>query len=77
VSAGHRYRADGWCAHPECFRHIGDEADFGFCPDRHGYDVPGRGDLPPDKRQQHARLRKQQDADMRTALLAFAARWFR
>ena len=77
MSAGHRYRADGWCAHGECFRHIADDADLGFCPDRHGYDVSARSDLPLDKRDQYARAQARRGADMGTALLAFAARWFR
>jgi len=36
VSAGHAYRADGWCRHSACLRHIADEPDFGVCPDTHG-----------------------------------------
>jgi hypothetical protein len=77
VSAGHRYRVDGWCAHPECFRNIADEVDLNLCPDRHGYDVPGRIDLPADKRDQHARASKQRTEDTRAAFFALAAKWFR
>lgn len=46
MSAGHHYRADGWCSNPRCMRHHLDPADFGFCPDTFGY----RSDLPSDKR---------------------------
>lgn len=50
MSAGHRYRADGWCANAECFRHIADEPDFGFCPDKRGDGLSYRSDVPEDKR---------------------------
>lgn len=57
MSAGHRYRADGWCANAECFRHIADEPDFGFCPDTHGDGMDYRSDVPVDKADTY-RLRK-------------------
>ncbi len=49
MSSGHRYRADGWCAEAQCFRHIADEPDFGSCPDTHGDGMAYRADVPPDK----------------------------
>lgn len=57
MSAGHRYRADGWCANAECFRHIADEPDLGFCPDTHGDGMTYRSDVPEDKANTY-RLRK-------------------
>jgi len=74
VSAGHAYRADGWCRHPECLRHIADEPDFGVCPDTHGDGIDYRSDVPRDK--QEARRRRSRAAvGGLVAALAERFRW--
>ena len=74
MSAGHVYRADGWCRHPECLRHIADEPDFGACPDTHGDGIDYRNDVPPDKRETR-RLRSRAAVSGLVAALAERFRW--
>lgn len=68
MSAGHKYRRDGFCSHPECYRHKSDEPGYDLCPA--GGAPFGTRKLPADKEQ--VRL-----ADRRAVIVGFAVQGLR